>query len=108
MKHLFLLLILLVSFTQAQTISVTPMYHSGVYSFLSDSPFLIEGSMEPSIDWEVSISIPLTERIGISPTVYYYNAIYTEPETPGIEFYERFWYISMSIEYTFSEDPLFE
>lgn len=95
MKKIFLLLLLATTIGYSQTISITPIYHSGVYSFLSDSPVLIEGDMEPTLDWEVSLSIPLTDKFSIAPTVYYYNAAYVEPETPDIKFYERFWYISM-------------
>jgi hypothetical protein len=61
-------------------------------------------------DFEVSLYTPLTEKISITPSVYYYNASYTEenPIVYNFQYTERFWYVGLSLEYTFSTKPLFE
>jgi len=109
MKYLFLILIFFTSLSIAQTVSFTPTYHFGSYGE-NTTEF---GTMEPTLDWEISLYVPITEKFAVTPSVYYYFANYKDrifeqqPLQPNITFYETFWYFGISFEYTFSEEPLF-
>ena len=106
-KYLFLFL-LSSTFSIAQTLSFTPTYHIGNYGEGTTEL----GKMEPTLDWAVSLSVPLTEKISVTPSVYYYFALYKDhiqtQALSNLKYYETFWYIGMTFEYTFSDKPLFK
>jgi len=104
MKHLCMIIMLacctliMLSSTQAQTLSVEPVYHFGEYG---------GGKMEPGLDWSVSLSVPLTHKITISPSVYYYWARYRD-FSPVITDFEQYLYLGVEFSYTFSSEPIFK
>jgi len=108
MKILFLLLVLVSTISYSQTLSFAPTYHIGNYGLGTTET----GEMEPTLDWSVGLYVPITEKFAITPSVYYYFAIYKEHmleiPTSDLDYYETFWYFSIEFEYTFSDEPLFK
>ena len=114
-KRLFMkILILALLFSgilYSQTISFTPTYHVGNYGEGSTEL----GKMEPTLDWSMDLYVPLTEKFAVTPSIYYYFAEYkdyefeqSKPLIPNPKYYETFWYIGITFEYTFSSEPLFK
>jgi len=102
MKIIFFL-VLFGTTVYSQTISVGSIWHKGYYA----TEDTINGHMSPTLDWEASLYIPITEKFAITPSVYYYNATYKE-QPAQFRFYEKFWYVGITFEYTFSEEPIFD
>lgn len=98
MKLLILILILFSLNSYSQTVSLSTVFHDGTYT---------GGFMNPDYDYDLSVSIPMTEKIDLSTSIYLYNASYNEKNT---SFYwkEKFWYITLTFSYTFSSEPLFK
>ena len=106
MKKIFLLLLLLTAASYSQTLSFAPTYHIGNYGLGTTET----GKMEPTLDWSVGLYVPVTEKFAVTPSVYYYFATYKDHmlEVPDLNYYETFWYFSLTFEYTFSDEPLFK
>jgi hypothetical protein len=107
MKLLFLFL-LVSTISYSQTLSFAPTYHVGSYGLGTTE----EGKMKPTFDWSVGLYVPVTEKFAVTPSVYYYFALYEdrmfETVSDNLDYYETFWYFSLTFEYTFSEEPLFK
>jgi len=109
MKKIFLLLLFTATIGYSQTLSFAPTYHIGNYGLGTTET----GKMKPTFDWSVGLYVPVTEKFAVTPSVYYYFAMYEDrmfeisPE-PNLDYYETFWYFSIEFEYTFSDEPLFK
>jgi len=84
--------------TNAQSLAIKPVYHFGTYT---------GGEAEPGFDWEISLDIPLTDYITINTSLYFYDWKY-EDHTPRWQFFEKYWLVSIGLEYHIFEKPLLE
>lgn len=101
MKTILLLVLLcctLLFDTNAQSLSFKPIYHFGTYS---------GGDSEPGLDWELWLDVPLTPKLEVNASIYYYSWLFAD-HYPRWEFSENYWLIGIGFTYTFSEEPLLE
>jgi hypothetical protein len=107
MKKLLVLLLLFIFTTSySQTITIGTIQHFGKYHDYTAT--YTESQMLPTFDWEFGLGVPLTKRIYISTSLYYYNSKYEDVLPPKYTTIEKYWYVGLRASYTFPMKPIFD
>ena len=94
----FILVLFMSTFALSQTISIEAIHNSGTFT---------GGEVAPNLDWAVTLDIPITQEVTLTPSLAYSRTNYLEYGSLW-EGHETHWYVGLKFTYSISTKPLFE
>ncbi len=98
----FILVLFMSTFALSQTISIEAVHNSGTYSGTYS-----DGEVTPNLDWAVTLDIPMTQEVTLTPSLAYSRTNYLEYWSLW-EGHETHLYVGLKFTYSISTKPLFE